>query len=162
MVRHDGGRLLCAREHGGLTTRMCDRKERAARPGTCHRMQALASYVLTVYVRHLALVRPLGEGGKLQLAADMAQMELALAPLLGPAGASVAVLGAPYRALRAFRYVPRKPFRGRGGDVTAADRSRRTGGPAGPAGAVGFVLGHCCSWKRPRCRRRRRWRTWMR
>jgi len=66
--------------------------------------QQLAAHTLVAFVRHLSLIRRPSEAGKLQLAADMAQMELMLAPLLGAAGTSLSVLGAPYRALRAFRY----------------------------------------------------------
>ena len=48
-----------------------------------------------------SLVRPLGEGGKMRMAADFAQMELAIAPLCRRVGD----LGKHYRLLRAFRYV---------------------------------------------------------
>jgi len=61
-------------------------------------VRALAERVLVLFVRHAALVRPLGEGGRLRLAADMAQAEFAVAPLV-PASE----LGLAYRALRAFR-----------------------------------------------------------
>jgi hypothetical protein len=54
-----------------------------------------------LFVRHASLVRPLGDGGKMRLAADFAQMELAVAPLCR----KVTDLGKPYRMLRAFRYV---------------------------------------------------------
>jgi len=49
-------------------------------------------------VRHATLIRPLGENGKLKLAADMAQLELAVAPLI-----SIKDLGEPYKILRALR-----------------------------------------------------------
>eukprot|EP00250_Pteridium_aquilinum_P008386 c17905_g2_i1 orf=280-2844(-) len=59
----------------------------------------IASRVLVFFVRHAALVRPLSESGKLRMARDMAELELAIGQSLFP----VEQLGAPYRALRAFR-----------------------------------------------------------
>jgi len=59
---------------------------------------ALASRTLTLFVRHASLLRPLSEAGRLRLATDMAEVELALAPV-----APLESLGAPYRALRALR-----------------------------------------------------------
>ncbi|XP_064606457.1 conserved oligomeric Golgi complex subunit 5-like [Liolophura sinensis] len=59
----------------------------------------IACRCLELFVRHASLVRPLGEGGKLRLAADFAQMELAIAPFCR----RVSDLGKPYRLLRAFR-----------------------------------------------------------
>ncbi|XP_020684628.1 conserved oligomeric Golgi complex subunit 5 [Dendrobium catenatum] len=61
-----------------------------------HRM---ASRVLLSFIRHAALIRPLSESGKLRMARDMAELELAVGQNLFP----VEQLGAPYRALRAFR-----------------------------------------------------------
>ncbi|KAK7101689.1 conserved oligomeric Golgi complex subunit 5-like isoform X2 [Littorina saxatilis] len=52
-----------------------------------------------LFVRHASLIRPLGEGGKLRLAADFAQMEMAISPFCR----RVADLGRDYRILRAFR-----------------------------------------------------------
>eukprot|EP00741_Cyanophora_paradoxa_P018990 tig00021108_g18333.t1 len=59
----------------------------------------LAARVMLFFVRHLALVRPLNDDGKLRMAADLAQMEAALQPLCQP----LQKLGQPYRALRAFK-----------------------------------------------------------
>eukprot|EP00897_Mesotaenium_endlicherianum_P004801 jgi/Mesen1/4349/ME000022S03639 len=59
----------------------------------------LASRVLLFFVRHAALVRPLSEAGKLRMAQDMAELEFAVGQNLF----AVEYLGAPYRALRAFR-----------------------------------------------------------
>ena len=53
-----------------------------------------------LFIRNASLIRPLGEGGKMRLAADFAQMELAIAPLCQ----RISDLGKPYRMLRAFRY----------------------------------------------------------
>ncbi|KAK6925640.1 hypothetical protein RJ641_007359 [Dillenia turbinata] len=59
----------------------------------------LASRVLVYFIRHASLVRPLSESGKLRMARDMAEIELTVGQNLFP----VEQLGAPYRALRAFR-----------------------------------------------------------
>ncbi|KAF3966332.1 hypothetical protein CMV_009553 [Castanea mollissima] len=59
----------------------------------------MASRVLIFFIRHASLVRPLSESGKLRMARDMAELELAVGQNLFP----VEQLGAPYRALRAFR-----------------------------------------------------------
>lgn len=61
----------------------------------------MASRVLLFFIRHASLVRPLSESGKLRMARDMAELELAVGQNLFP----VEQLGAPYRALRAFRPV---------------------------------------------------------
>ncbi|KAJ0051715.1 hypothetical protein Pint_01402 [Pistacia integerrima] len=66
----------------------------------CTRLvRSMASRVLIFFIRHASLVRPLSESGKLRLARDMAELELAVGQNLFP----VEQLGAPYRALRAFR-----------------------------------------------------------
>lgn len=59
----------------------------------------MASRVLIFFIRHAALIRPLSESGKLRMARDMAELELAVGQNLFP----VEQLGPPYRALRAFR-----------------------------------------------------------
>ncbi|KAK3767574.1 hypothetical protein RRG08_003835 [Elysia crispata] len=59
----------------------------------------MASRCVDQFVRHASLIRPLGEGGKLRLAADFAQMELAISPFCR----RPADLGKAYRLLRAFR-----------------------------------------------------------
>lgn len=64
-------------------------------------VRKMASRVLSFFIRHAALVRPLSESGKLRMARDMAELELAVGQNLFP----VEQLGAPYRALRAFRPV---------------------------------------------------------
>ncbi|GAB4844768.1 Conserved oligomeric Golgi complex subunit [Ancistrocladus abbreviatus] len=61
----------------------------------------MASKVLIFFIRHASLVRPLSESGKLRMARDMAELELAVGQNLFP----VEQLGASYRALRAFRPV---------------------------------------------------------
>lgn len=66
----------------------------------CTRLvRRMASRVLIFFIRHASLVRPLSESGKLRMARDMAELELAVGQSLFP----VEQLGAPYRALRAFR-----------------------------------------------------------
>lgn len=62
-------------------------------------IQPICCRCIDLFVRHACLVRPLGEGGKLRLAADFAQMELAISPFCK----RVSDLGKPYRLLRAFR-----------------------------------------------------------
>ncbi|KAJ4729021.1 conserved oligomeric Golgi complex subunit 5 [Melia azedarach] len=72
----------------------------AATENICTRLvRSMASRVLIFFIRHAALVRPLSESGKLRMARDMAELELAVGQSLFP----VEQLGAPYRALRAFR-----------------------------------------------------------
>ncbi|KAG7455953.1 hypothetical protein MATL_G00246540 [Megalops atlanticus] len=61
--------------------------------------EAIARRAIELFVRNASLLRPLGEGGKMRLAADFAQMELAVAPLCR----RVSDLGKAYRLLRSFR-----------------------------------------------------------
>ncbi|MBN3295644.1 conserved oligomeric Golgi complex subunit 5 [Amia ocellicauda] len=61
--------------------------------------EAIAQRAIEILIRNAGLLRPLGEGGKMRLAADFAQMELAVAPLCR----RVSDLGKPYRLLRSFR-----------------------------------------------------------
>uniref|UniRef100_A0A8C6UG25 Conserved oligomeric Golgi complex subunit 5 n=1 Tax=Neogobius melanostomus TaxID=47308 RepID=A0A8C6UG25_9GOBI len=63
------------------------------------RTESIAQRSIGLFIRHASLLRPLGEGGKMRLAADFAQMELAVAPLCR----RVSDLGRPYRMLRSFR-----------------------------------------------------------
>ncbi|XVF37671.1 hypothetical protein REPUB_Repub20aG0029700 [Reevesia pubescens] len=66
----------------------------------CTRLvRSMASRVLILFIRHASLVRPLSESGRLRMVRDMAELELAVGQNLFP----VEQLGAPYRALRAFR-----------------------------------------------------------
>ncbi|KAG0451252.1 hypothetical protein HPP92_026327 [Vanilla planifolia] len=62
-------------------------------------VRRMASRILVFFIRHASLVRPLSESGKLRMARDMAELELAVGQNLFP----VEQLGPPYRALRAFR-----------------------------------------------------------
>nr|XP_033813788.1 conserved oligomeric Golgi complex subunit 5 isoform X2 [Geotrypetes seraphini] len=61
--------------------------------------ETIAQRAIEVFIRNASLLRPLGEGGKMRLAADFAQMELAIAPLCR----RVSDLGKSYRLLRSFR-----------------------------------------------------------
>ncbi|XP_072310768.1 conserved oligomeric Golgi complex subunit 5 [Eucyclogobius newberryi] len=63
------------------------------------RTEGIAQRTIQLFICHASLLRPLGEGGKMRLAADFAQMELAVAPLCR----RVSDLGRPYRMLRSFR-----------------------------------------------------------
>eukprot|EP00884_Botryococcus_braunii_P012366 jgi/Botrbrau1/2112/Bobra.0093s0019.1 len=62
-------------------------------------VQRMASRILVFFVRHASLLRPLSHAGKLQLAKDMAELEVAVGQYLWP----LQHLGAPARVLRAFR-----------------------------------------------------------
>ncbi|XP_025031973.1 conserved oligomeric Golgi complex subunit 5 isoform X2 [Python bivittatus] len=61
--------------------------------------EAIAQRAIEIFIRNASLLRPLGEGGKMRLAADFAQMELAVAPLCR----RISDLGKSYRLLRSFR-----------------------------------------------------------
>ncbi|XP_005076292.1 conserved oligomeric Golgi complex subunit 5 [Mesocricetus auratus] len=61
--------------------------------------EAIARRAIELFIRNASLVRPLGEGGKMRLATDFAQMELAVGPLCR----RVSDLGKSYRMLRSFR-----------------------------------------------------------
>ncbi|XP_076023606.1 conserved oligomeric Golgi complex subunit 5 [Genypterus blacodes] len=61
--------------------------------------ESIAQRAIELFIRHASLLRPLGEGGKMRLAADFAQMEMAVGPLCR----RVSDLGKPYRMLRSFR-----------------------------------------------------------
>lgn len=61
-------------------------------------VREMASEILVYFIRHASLVRPLSEAGKLRMARDMAELELAVQNLF-----PVEQLGPPYRALRALR-----------------------------------------------------------
>ncbi|XP_013925117.1 PREDICTED: conserved oligomeric Golgi complex subunit 5, partial [Thamnophis sirtalis] len=63
------------------------------------RTEGIAQRAIEVFIRNASLLRPLGEGGKMRLAADFAQMELAVAPLCR----RVSDLGKSYKLLRSFR-----------------------------------------------------------
>lgn len=58
------------------------------------------SRLMSNFIRHASLLRPLEENGKLRLASDMAQLELRLESVL-----PLRSLGAPYEELRAFRHM---------------------------------------------------------
>lgn len=63
------------------------------------RLQVVVCRVIDLFIRHASLLRPIGEGGKLKLAADMAQIEFAVGPLCH----KVSDLGRSYKLLRSFR-----------------------------------------------------------
>jgi len=56
---------------------------------------------IELFVQHTSLLCPMSEAGKLQLAADYAQMEASLSPLCH----KLTDLGRPYRMIRAIRSV---------------------------------------------------------
>lgn len=59
----------------------------------------LASRCASLFVRHVCMVRALGENGKLRLTKDTGELERAIGETL----CAASTLGAPYRALRALR-----------------------------------------------------------
>lgn len=65
----------------------------------CFSVKPFVCNGIELFVRHASLLRPLGDGGKMRLAADFAQMELAVHPLCKRVGD----LGKSYKLLRAFR-----------------------------------------------------------
>uniref|UniRef100_UPI00359007C5 conserved oligomeric Golgi complex subunit 5 n=1 Tax=Myxine glutinosa TaxID=7769 RepID=UPI00359007C5 len=71
----------------------------ACRAMVAKALAPLACRVLDLFVRLACLICPLSEAGKLRLAADCAQMELAIVPYCP----RLSDLGRPYRMLRAFR-----------------------------------------------------------
>eukprot|EP00794_Sanderia_malayensis_P006110 gene6110-6814_t len=64
-----------------------------------HALQPVAARLLVLFVRHASLLHTISESGKLKLAGDMAQMELAVSPFCK----RIADLGSAYKLLRAFR-----------------------------------------------------------
>ncbi|CAI8014359.1 Conserved oligomeric Golgi complex subunit 5 [Geodia barretti] len=62
-------------------------------------LREVSERVLELFVRHVCLLRPLREGGKMRVTTDMAQIELALTPFCSRPGE----LGRPYLMLRTLR-----------------------------------------------------------
>mmetsp|Transcript_14383 Transcript_14383/g.31097 ORF Transcript_14383/g.31097 Transcript_14383/m.31097 type:complete len:825 (+) Transcript_14383:68-2542(+) len=62
-------------------------------------VERMACRLLIFFVRHASLVRPLGQVGKLQIAKDMAELQLCVGLNLFP----LEQLGLPYRVMKAFR-----------------------------------------------------------
>ncbi|KXZ51911.1 hypothetical protein GPECTOR_11g39 [Gonium pectorale] len=62
-------------------------------------VERVACRLLVFFVRHAALLRPLSQEGKLQVAKDLAELQAAVGQALHP----LEQLGAPYRAVKAFR-----------------------------------------------------------
>jgi len=68
-------------------------------------LKRIAARSIELFVRHAAMVRPLGDGGRLRLATDFAALEAAISPLLATESnrGGLAALGQPYRMLRACK-----------------------------------------------------------
>ena len=62
-------------------------------------VERMAARLLMFFVRHASLVRPLGPVGKLQVAKDLAELQLCVGQMLWP----LEQLPMPFRALKAFR-----------------------------------------------------------
>lgn len=92
---------LYMKELQGFITRVADDYLTIYQPSSIikEKIQTLAGRCLDLFVRHASLLRPIGDGGKLRLAADFAQMELAISPLCS----RPSELGRPYRIVRSFR-----------------------------------------------------------
>ena len=65
-----------------------------------YRLLIVSSQVMESFVAHVCLIRPLGEGGKMRVAMDLAQLELVLGLFCR---GDVSSLGHPYKMLRALR-----------------------------------------------------------
>ncbi|KAF7298173.1 ACT domain-containing protein [Mycena chlorophos] len=70
-------------------------------------VQSIVKFVITTFVLHVSIAKPLGESGKLQLTSDMTELEFALNTFLGEGTqqrlGSVESVGEEYRMLRAMR-----------------------------------------------------------
>jgi len=65
--------------------------------------QALQARVVSMFTRHVSMVRPLDSNGRLRLVRDLAQFELAVAPLAISSSAKLSEIGDPYVELRGMR-----------------------------------------------------------
>lgn len=78
--------------------------------GVASRTIPIVKYVITTFVLHASIAKPLSETGKLQLTSDMTELEFALSAFMadktqGKRGGDWDSVGDEYRALRAMRYV---------------------------------------------------------
>ncbi|GLB37263.1 putative golgi transport complex subunit 5 [Lyophyllum shimeji] len=69
---------------------------------------SIVKFVMRTFVLHVSIARPLGEGGKLRLTSDMAELEFALSAFMvenpqSKRGGDLETIGDEYRALRAMR-----------------------------------------------------------
>lgn len=69
---------------------------------------SIVKFVIRTFVLHVSIARPLGEGGKLQLTSDMAELEFALSAFMvgnsqSKRNSDLETIGDDYRALRALR-----------------------------------------------------------
>ncbi|KAF7315340.1 ACT domain-containing protein [Mycena indigotica] len=62
---------------------------------------SIIKFVITTFVLHVSIAKPLGESGKLQLTSDMTELEFALNTFVGEG--SIESVGDEYRMLRALR-----------------------------------------------------------
>eukprot|EP00040_Diaphanoeca_grandis_P029875 m.175790 g.175790 ORF g.175790 m.175790 type:complete len:775 (+) comp31830_c0_seq1:347-2671(+) len=100
----DDGGESCSRYIGDLNTAAQHMQSKILMRLTCKdvtlpRTNKLVERLYTLFVRHVCLISRLSEVGKMRLASDMAQLELALAPF----DCSPSDLGDSYKALRALR-----------------------------------------------------------
>ena len=69
-------------------------------PLTLSRFLTVSSQVMESFVAHVCLICPLGEGGKMKVTMDLAQLELVLGLFCH---GDVSSLGHPYKMLQALR-----------------------------------------------------------
>jgi len=72
------------------------------------RVPGIVKHVIRTFVLHASIAKPLGEGGKLQLTTDMAELEFSLNAFLADGSqskrdGSLESIGEEYKALRAMR-----------------------------------------------------------
>lgn len=72
------------------------------------RIISIVKYTIRNFLLHISIAKPLSEGGKLQMASDMTELEFALNAFMAEnnqakRGDNLQSLGEEYRALRAMR-----------------------------------------------------------
>ena len=74
------------------------------------RILDLSRYLISTFLLHASIARPLGESGKLKLTGDMTELEMGIASLLSTGqiqgqrgGLKIERVGDEYLALRSFR-----------------------------------------------------------
>lgn len=66
-------------------------------------LKGLVTRMVGLFSRHISLIRPLNNSGRLRIARDMAQFELIIAPLSMDSSFKLSSIGDPYKELRALR-----------------------------------------------------------
>ena len=89
---------------------LCPPSARANSDYDAVRVKDISKYVITTFLLHASIAKPLGEMGKLQLTSDMTECEFALSAFMAEPGTKKRgvdweSIGDEYRALRAMRCV---------------------------------------------------------